>query len=243
VYYGTRHREAAVTEQKSSIFGFLKNALTEEVPDGPEPAAGKPGQPPGKSPAPAFQTNAVHVGVGGVAVPHAGVAPAAPDGAALAKLEARLQQSVPPVYAAFMEQYDALRDVIADETVRFKAALKTSHANADQIIASLDQLLSSMDTAHNDFTKSFEGNKGKVLGQLEQAITATQELIKTREQQVQAIQNEIASLHAKVDTDAARAQSEGTRLEGIRAGFEAAHAQVVGRLTAQKNRIAAMPKG
>ena len=173
----------------------------------------------------------------------AGGAAAAPDAAALAKLEARLQQSVPPVYAAFMEQYDALRDVIADETVRFKAALKTSHANADQIIASLDQLLSSMDTAHNDFTKSFEGNKGKVLGQLEQAINATQELIKTREQQVQAIQNEIASLHAKVDTDSARAQSEGTRLEGIRAGFEVAHAQVVGRLTAQKNRIAAMPKG
>jgi len=234
-----------VTEQKGSIFGFLKNAFTEEVPDRPEPEGAKQAPPAARSPAPGQQTNAVHVGVSGAApVPvHLGVGPAEPDAAALTKLEARLQQSLPPVYAAFMEQYDALREVISDETIRFKAALKTSHANADQIIAALDQLLSSMEAAHKDFSNSFEGNKGKILGQLQQSIDATLELIKTREQQVQAIQNEIASLHAKRDNDGARAVSETARLEHIRAGFEAAHAQVVGRLTAQKNRITAMPKG
>ena len=222
-----------MTEEKKSIFGFLKDALTEEVPDEPPKEKAHPAAPAAKSPAPAHQTPAVHVAAGAVEA----------DPAMLAKLDNRLQASLPPVYAAFMEQYGALQDVIADETVRFKAALKTSHANADAIVAALDQLLSSMEQAHTDFMHTFEANKGKILGDLQQSIDATTDLIKTREQQVQAIQAEIASLHAKRDHDAARSESETTRLEGTRAGFEAALAQVVGRLTAQKNRIAAMPKG
>ncbi len=215
--------EATVTEEKKgSIFGFLKNALTEEVPD--EPAKAHAAAPPAKGTAPAHQTPAVHVAASAVEA----------DPAALAKLDNRLQASLPPVYASFMEQYGALQDVIPDETVRFKAALKTSHANADAIIAALDQLLSSMEQAHSDFLHSFEASKGKILGDLQQSIDATADLIKTREQQVQAIQAEIASLQAKREHDSARSQSESSRLEETRSGFEAALAQVVGRLTAQK---------
>src|SRR5271156_1982989 len=63
-----------------------------------------------------------------------GSAPAEPDPEVLSKLEARLQKNCPPAYTSFMEQYEALRDVIVDETTRFKAALKTSHLTPPQLV-------------------------------------------------------------------------------------------------------------
>jgi hypothetical protein len=217
----------AVQQKKSGVFGFLKDLVAEEVPDKPAARA---------TPVPAAAQAPQHF-----SAPPAGQ-PAQPDPAALAKLEQRLQGACPPAYVQFMEQYETLKDVIPDEGTRFKAALKTSHTTPDQIVAALDQLLASMDTAHTDFTHSFETSKAKKLGEAEQSIKATDELIKSSEEQIKAIEEKIVSYRTKRATDAEGMANEAGRLEAVRGGFEAAHAQVIGRLSAQKNRITSMPK-
>ena len=213
-------------EKKPNIFGFLKNAFVEQVPDA-VPSNGK-------------STKEVPV-----THPFAPTTDGKvdPDPAALEKLETALHQAIPKIYEDFMEKYEGLREIISDENMRFKAALKTSHASAEQIVAALDTLLSVMDHSHDDFTKSFESNKNKVLEQSQQSLNATDELIKTKESQVKSIQEEIVSLHSKRETDAQHLDSEQKRLDGIRLGFEAAQSQIVGRLTAQKTRISSIPRG
>lgn len=219
--------EATVSDKKKGGFmGFLSNVgLVEETPD---PA-------PRNTPVPAGPRN--------TPVP----APYHPNGATadpevLSKLEKRLQANCPAPYTAFMEQYENLKDVIPDEAMRFKAALKASHTTTDQLVGALDQLASAMDSAHTEFMHTFEENKGKRLGEAEASLKATDEQIATYEKQLQSVQETIQSLHTKRDTDAQAMQHEAQRLEGIRASFEAAHAQVVGRLGAQKSRVQAMPK-
>jgi chromosome segregation ATPase len=141
-----------------------------------------------------------------------------------------------------MEQHRALEDVIGDEVTRFKAALRTSHTTGNEVLAALDQLISTMNTAHTEFTRSFEENKAKRVAEAEHSIQASDELIRSSEEQIQAIQEKIASLRTKRETDARNAQNEMVRLEGVRGGFESALAQVVGRLNALKGRLAAIPK-
>lgn len=163
---------------------------------------------------------------------------AAPDPAALSKLEQKLKANTPPIYENFLEQYGALESVILDEGTRFKAALKTSHCSLEQLSAAIDQMITVMAGAQQEFGKSFEENKGRILGSLIQQIDADKGLIATRQSQLKTIQEEISSLQAKVANEEGQVQGETARLETIRMGFEAAHAQVVGRLNDQKNRIA-----
>jgi chromosome segregation ATPase len=141
-----------------------------------------------------------------------------------------------------MDQYELLKDDITDDRQRFKVALKTSHTTTDQLLAALDQLVGAMDSAKAEFSHAFEENRNKRIGEAEASLKATDAQIATYEKQMQAIQETIASLRTKRDTDAHAIQHEAQRLDGIRASFEAAHAQVVHRLQAQKSRVETMPK-
>lgn len=166
----------------------------------------------------------------------------APDPAALAKLQNLLAQSVPPVYGAFMEQYQALAEVIPDEGTRFRAALKTSKASSEQLLAALDQVSATLNHARDDFEQSFERNRQSVVGQAESSLKATDELIASKEGQLKALQDELVALRGKRDYDARQLTSENQRLQLIRGGFEAAHAQVLANLNSQKSRITSMPR-
>ena len=168
---------------------------------------------------------------------------AAADPAAMSKLEALIQASVSPIYSTWMEKFTQLADVVPDEAMRFKAALKTSNATPVQLSAAVGQLLGAMTKAHDDFLRGFEGQSAKVESAAKEAVASTEVLIQSRESLVKAIQDELASLRSKLATEATHLRDERQRLEGIRHGFEAAHAQVVGRLNAQKDRIDAMTRG
>lgn len=170
-------------------------------------------------------------------------APVAADPAVKAKLEGILQASLPPVYATWMEKYQQLAEVIPDDAMRFKAALKTSNATPAQLSAAVDQLLGAMTKAHDEFTRGFEGQIVKVEGTAKETIASTEALILSRRSQLEAIHGEIASLESKRATEASHLQDEQRRLDGIRLGFEAAHAQVVGSLAAQKSHIDSMARG
>jgi hypothetical protein len=221
-----------------SIFDKVKSAFVEEVPD-PKTEPKRPtspgAAPPATTPAPGYPSSFPRSPSVVDWQEHHQIAP---DPAALTKLEGKLKASTPPIYENFLEQYAALEGVIPDEGTRFKAALKTSHCSLDQLSGAIDQMIAVMAGAQQEFGKSFEENKGRILGSLTQQIDADKGLIATRQSQLKTIQEEIASLQTKVANEESQVQTESARLETIRMGFEAAHAQIVGRLNDQKNRIA-----
>jgi ABC-type transporter Mla subunit MlaD len=215
---------------KKSIFNKLKDTFVEDVPEST----------PHVSTLPTAKSVMAEVGsFGGTSAP----ASNEPDPQALAKLEETLTGALPPLYAHFMEQLESLKEVISDEGTRIKAALKTSKASADQVVGSLDQLIGVMDHAASDFAKSFEEKKTKLEAQVAEAIKTTEDLIKTKEEQLKSIEEQLIALKAKRDSDAQGLQAEEKHLEGVRSGFYAAHQQVLNRLTMQKTKIAAVPKG
>ncbi len=204
-------------EKKKSILGFLSELVVETVPDKPAPHGAAPDM---EAPAPMRS-----------AAPHA---MAGADPQVIAKLEAKLQAVAPPVYMTFMEQFTTLADVIPDESTRIKAALKTSKCSVSQVLEALGQLGEAMTHAKDEFEASFQHNKTDHLGQAQQSIAATDDLIKSREAQIKALQEEVVSLHAKRDNSAQQMQVEAERLEGIRESFLAAHTQVTERTVHRK---------
>jgi hypothetical protein len=221
-YYGAR----AMTEKKGFL-GSITSLFVEEVPEAARAPARNTPLPAAPNGQPAVST----------------LRPSwTPDPDALQKLENRLRSTTPPEYAAFVEQYENLKDVIPDDSTRFKAALKTSHTTADKVLGAIDVMLATMEQARVDFTHSFEEGKSKRVAEAEQAIHASDELIKSSEEQIKAIQDKIESVRQKRTTDQQNLQNEVSRLEGVRGGFEAALSQVVGQLNTVKNRLAAMPK-
>ncbi len=151
--------------------------------------------------------------------------PVGPDPKALASLEARLQASLPPDYAAFMETFQSIAEDIPDERARFKVALKTTHSNVDSVLAAIDQLAATMEAAHQDFNQKLEGKL--------QAQHALEETMTAKAQQLQQLQEELQALDVQ--------KKEGqTKIANARLGFEAALKQVMDRLATQKTRISAM---
>ncbi|MFI5296487.1 MAG: hypothetical protein ACHREM_00195 [Polyangiales bacterium] len=219
--------EAAKAGTGKGIWGALKGLVSEEVPDPvATPAAPTPPGPGARMtplpPAPAA------------------VAAAPVDQAALAKLEGLIEAARPAAYVAFMTKYDELEGVVTDETTRFRAALKTSHTTQAQLLDALGTMLDAADKASADFAKSLEAKKSASSAGATDLLTATQTLIASRESQLKAIQEEITTLRSKLATDTEHAQSEAARIDAIGAGFEAAHAQVVGKLNAYKNHVGSL---
>ena len=208
---------------KKGLLGVLTTlGIAEEVPDKTPPL------PSGSPPAPA------------PGAARSGASSAAVDPNVLKKLEDKLQAAAPPIYLTVMEQFSVLADVIPDEGTRMKAALKTSKCSAHQLVEALDQLTVAMQHAQEEFEASFQHNKTAQLAQIQQSIVATDDLIKSREAQIRAMQEELIALHATRDTNALRAQTEEQRLDGIRASFLVALAKVTERLGFQKSRVSSM---
>ena len=215
--------------KKKGIMGFLENVgIVETTPDAPAPPARTTRNTPiPAAPAPHF-----------AAAPTNGVA----DPEVLGNLERRLQKNCPAAYTSFMEQYENLKEVIPDDSMRFKAALKASHTTAEALVDALTQLAGVMDTAGTEFTHTYEEMRRKKLGEAEALLKSTDEQITSYEAQLKSIQETIASLRTKRSADEQAMQAEAGKIETTRANFEAAHAQVVGRLNAQKSRVLAMPR-
>jgi predicted nucleic acid-binding Zn-ribbon protein len=215
-----------VAENKKGLWSSLKSLAIEDVPD-----------PSAKSAVPLIPTTRPNPG----AVPPPWVAPprieVSVDPATLSKIEGKLQASTPPVYAAFMDQFQALEAVIPDEATRFKAALVASRSSIEQISGSIDQLLVVLASLLDEFNRKFEDNQSKAETTAKQQMEADTKLIATCEEQLKAIQAQIATLRTKVDSEQAQVQAESARREGVRQSFKAAYDQVFNRLTAQKQRI------
>jgi archaellum component FlaC len=212
-----------VSNSKSAgIFDKIMGAFVEETPDAQKAPAAPP-------PAP-------------VAVPYRAAIPysAQPvaDPAITAKLEAKLAVAMPAIYAAFIEQYEGLKDFIPDEGTRFKAALKASKATVEQLSSALDTLVVTMNTAKGEFEKTFDANRSKTLSGAQENIDKLSSAIADREMTVRALTAEIAKLQDDRGAEQQRMATEQHRLDGLRGGFEAAHASVLGRLNEQKARIA-----
>lgn len=159
------------------------------------------------------------------------------DPAIVQKLEAIVQQNMPPAYVKFLAQYEALKEIISDPGTLFLASMKASGCTLEQLTQAVDQILGVLDQKAKEFGQTFETNKGVTLGAVQQSILSTQQTIKDRMTQMDAIQKEITGLHAQEQEQTARYQVEEQRLLGIRQGFDASMADVRGRLESQKAHI------
>jgi hypothetical protein len=163
---------------------------------------------------------------------------AAPDPESLRKLEARLQKTMPAKYRAFIEQSEMLKEELPDKRQRFKVALKTSHTTAEELASDISEMLGAMESAHKDFLDGFEADKASVVAEAQKALSATDSLIASNEEQLHAIQQTVATLRAKRETDAQAIQIEVARRDTARRGFEAALAEINGHLETQRSGIA-----
>lgn len=228
-----------MTEKKSGGFmRMLANiGLAEEIPDPVTPENHHPAGPAATGQRP-YATVVKPKPASSAPSPSTATA----DPKTLEKLEARLQKNCPPAYTSFMEQYENLREVIPDEVMRFKAALKASHTTSEQLVDAIDHLIATMDTARSDFQHTFDESRQAKIGSAEATLHATEEQIASYEKQLQTVQETIASLRTKLETDRQAIAAEQAKIESVRVNFEAAHAQVVGHLNAQKSRVQTMPR-
>ncbi len=162
------------------------------------------------------------------------------DEKALASLEARLRESLPADYAAFMETYQSLAEDIPDERTRFKVALKTSKMDAGHVTAAIDHLLEVMNDAKLKFDKGHEARSVEKLGHARELVQTIQQQISDKQSQVTSLNAEIQALNDQGVTAAREEREERDHLAQVQAGFEAAHAQVIGRLNDQKNRVTSL---
>lgn len=213
------------TAKKTSLLNSIKDAFWEEDPHKPAGAQKPPPAGPSvrNTPIPTYSP---------VALPMATLAtPQDPDPAALAKLHGLLQTAVSPSYAAFTTQYEALKDVVTDDTVRFRAALKTSGCTIADLEQAVDTLLQRAATADKEFDTSFESNQASKLNVIKAEIN-------TKNEALERLKNQVATLSAEINQSTEKLHGEGARFQGIQQGFKAALAQVVGELNAQKAHIA-----
>ena len=220
------------------IWDAVKGALVETAPDVTHGGTSQ-----------GARNTVVGAGAIAVAVPGGGVSggtaiyagstqyPPLADPVAVAKIEARLQSAAPAIYVAFTEQADALKDVIPDETTRLRAAMKTSHASPEQIGGAIDALLTVAGAVLTEFNQSFEAKRTASNAATAEQIEAGKMQVGTLETQLEALQEKITALHVQVVASEAKLQADAARFETVKQGFQAAHAQVVARLNADKQRI------
>jgi hypothetical protein len=175
-------------------------------------------------------------------MPGASSAPATVDPKSMEKLQAKIRAEIDggrvQAYSAFSEQYELLKDVIADENVRFKSALKVSRTTVEQLSADIDKLIAVIHGAHEDFTKKFEANKAAAQKQSGDAAAMRSTAISAKQQQINALKAEIHDIEVEEQNDRAAHMDELNGLDALQSGFEAAHAQVLGQLVTQKTHVA-----
>lgn len=201
--------------EKSSVFNFLKDAFVEKVPDSTAQPAPVRTPTTAYVPPPPAALNSAQVPV---------------DAKTLAKLEEKLASALPPAYAAFMEQYESLKDDLPDETTRFKVALKTSKTSVGELSQALDHLLQIMANAQVEFERGYNQSRSESLSQIQTALTQAEAMIVSLTQS-------LATQQALKEQEQSKQGAETRRFDQILAGFNAAHAKVVARLNAQKVHI------
>ena len=222
--------------ETKSWWDIVKGAVIEE--DTPKAA---PAAPQGA------RTSAPPVIPSGVVLPApvvgAAAFPVVADPAALSKLEATLQASLPPAYATFSTQFETFKTIIPDETMRVRAALAASGATVAQLSGAIDQLLGVMARSRSDFNSTFEARRGTMIASAQANVANADQQIQAREAQIEAMRQEVSQLRAQREAAARQIQEDEAHLQAVQQGFEGAYATVVDRLNQQKSRIAAMPQG
>jgi hypothetical protein len=229
----------------SGLLSVLKSLVVEEVevPDkvpAPKPApvgaafaglAGPPGTPVGPS----------FAGAVGQQRPTYEPIPVV-DPEAKRGLEARMSAQMPQAYKSFMEQHEALKDVVTDDAQRFQAALKTSHTTVEQLLQAIDSLEGILQAASQTFADDNRDRKAKATAEAQKNLDSTDALIASNEAQLQTLQQTITTLREKRSAAAQDVQNEVAHLEQVRLGFAGAVAALTGQLDTQRRTIATTRK-
>lgn len=223
--------------KKTNSFGLdsLKNLLFDETADPKQPQTAPP---PTAAPSGFPAQPSVYPSAPSTYPVPSSVVP--PDPAVLARLEGMLKEALPAPYQAFQTQDETLRPIITDDATRFKAALATSKCTKADLIQAIDKGLAAMDGAAQQFQRGVEEKRSRLQASLQNETGQAEEAMRAKNNQIAALQNEVRGLEESIRTSQAKFQEDGQHLDTVRKGFEAAHAQIVQRLTRQR---AQMPEG
>ena len=130
------------------------------------------------------------------------------------KLKAALD-SKNSAFSQFEEMLDSLSDVIADEPMRYAAALravgKSYGTTLDQIIASLDVKLGTLDKEQEKFSATIK--------QSETELAEFENRMLQKDQAIESLRKQISSLEAEKKDIESSAREKKERIEAVRRDF------------------------
>lgn len=224
------------SDKKGGLWGAIRSVIVEDVPE-PEPARA-----PAPSPVPVrdLPPAAVHPD-------HPSLAPvkAVVDQAARQRLEQAIASDAPPGYSEIVDMISTLAESIPDEGSRYRAALKLAakHGHTVQdLLGDMDKCIGILEGKGRDFQEETKSQVARKVGARQKAVQDMDALIKSKQEQIQSIQQEIAQLSEKRGTEAAAITSETAKIQAVTESFEAVYDAVMDKLVDTRKKIEAYGK-
>jgi len=187
-----------------------------------------------------------------VVAPHAASPPtgggAAPDPAIRAVLDRDVQIAAAPALTAFDAMCQELADVIPDEGMRTKAALKSilKHDPTHDLAAVLkdvDECLEALDKKSREKQEAMKAAIESRVGKRQQALVDIATSAADKRAKIIALEKEIAELEVRKNSEAAAIETERAEIERTASSFDATVAAYRAELTAKRLKIVSQGKG
>jgi hypothetical protein len=212
--------------KKSGLWGFVKGAFVEEVPEGQQasqpPPRGQSSPPPVAHAAP-------------VAHP-----PPTFDQASREKLEAAVVESAPQGYLDFEDFLSTLADSIPDEDSRWRAALKLVSKRGhspEALLGDFDKCIGILQEKYRQFdAETQEHIKKKVSGRKEK-VGSIDSAILLKQEEIAKIQSQIAGLAEERKAEVEAMDASHAKILAVKAGFDSAFRSVHDRIAFRRSKL------
>lgn len=168
-----------------------------------------------------------------------------PDEAMMDDLVTKLKASRQG-FAQLSDHAQALADVIPDEAMRYKAAIKLtikSGTSVDALLGDYEACFGFLETKSKEFQAECDRQTKKKVEVHRTSASMTAERITTMKSQIESLQKDIAEAQHSIDNENAAAEIEAQKIETMGSRFLASLSVVRRLLEEQKAKIAEYGKG
>lgn len=218
-----------MSSEKHSFWDSVKGLVVEDVPDkGAQPEAVQPAPSPmaaRKTPLPA--------------APPMVVSPAI-DQAARQRLQSVVAAGAPPGYNEITDLVVTLADSIPDEATRFRAAIKitTKHGYPlDALLGAVDHCIGVLEAQGRAFEEETGRQTAAKVGSRQARISNLSETIRTKQDQISALQQEMVQLERERQTESDAISAETAKINMVSQGFTMAFHDVKTELDTLRSKI------
>lgn len=157
----------------------------------------------------------------------------------------QLSQAMDSADAKLVEELgdtlETLKDAIPDEKARYTAAIKLmvkkGHA-VSALLSDLDKCIGVLEEKDREFNAQLKGQFEKRVGAKQTAFATCNEQIKSKNEQIQLLEAEIAHLTVQRDDAQAGISGEQTKLTQVQERFEMAYRALRSEVESQRAKIA-----